>query len=457
MTKQQIELISCSNISKCFRIYESPKARLKQALWGGRKQYYREFWALKNINFSVKEGESYGIIGRNGSGKSTLLQLICGTLTPTEGSIATKGKVAALLELGSGFNPEFTGIENIYLNASMLGLSKEQTDDQIDNILSFAEIGDFAYQPVKTYSSGMSVRLAFAVIAHVNADILVIDEALAVGDAIFVQRCMRFIRNVREEKCLLFVSHSDEAIKSLCSHAIWLSEGETKSQGKCRDVTLDYLRYCQASTYGQGITVTALDYQKNKKSLGNTSSKSEFNPTKEQQLNIIDSDTQITLKDNLSNSRGWKTGDANLTSLDIQIVNRIQHNGVLNGGELIEITIKAKANKKICKPILGFIVKNKLGQDIFGENTLNATSQSKEKNTIANPGDEIKASFKLWMPMLASGDYMMMASIADGDLIENTQHHWVEDGLLLKVSSNQIRYGLAGAFISTVDLSIKTK
>ena len=180
MTQQQNELISCSNISKCFRIYDSPKARLKQALWRGRKQYYREFWALKNISFSVKEGESYGIIGRNGSGKSTLLQLICGTLTPTEGSITTIGKVAALLELGSGFNPEFTGIENIHLNASMLGLSKEQTDDQIDNILSFAEIGDFAYQPVKTYSSGMSVRLAFAVIAHVNADILVIDEALAV-------------------------------------------------------------------------------------------------------------------------------------------------------------------------------------------------------------------------------------------------------------------------------------
>jgi lipopolysaccharide transport system ATP-binding protein len=235
-------MIKANKLGKCYRIYDTPMARLKQALWRQRKQFYREFWALKNISFEVKRGESLGIIGRNGSGKSTLLQLICGTLTPTEGSLSANGRIAALLELGSGFNPEFTGLENVYLNASLLGLSKEETNANLEDILAFADIGEFAHQPVKSYSSGMTVRLAFAVIAHVNADILVVDEALAVGDAIFVQRCMRFIRKMREERCLLFVSHEPETVKSLCSHALWLSNGSTQAYGKCRSVTLEYLR-----------------------------------------------------------------------------------------------------------------------------------------------------------------------------------------------------------------------
>ena len=179
-------LIEASNLGKCYRIYDDPKHRLKQAI-RRNKQYYREFWALQDVSFQVRRGETLGVIGRNGSGKSTLLQLLCGTLTPTTGNIRSQGRIAALLELGSGFNPEFSGIENVYLNASLHGLNRNETESRIDDILAFADIGDFIDQPVKTYSSGMAVRLAFAVIAHVNAEILIVDEALSVGDAFFNQ------------------------------------------------------------------------------------------------------------------------------------------------------------------------------------------------------------------------------------------------------------------------------
>ena len=190
--------IRVKGLSKCYGIYASPRERLKQFILPrlqrlvgqAPKQYFHEFWALKDVSFEIKKGETVGIIGRNGSGKSTLLQMICGTLHPTSGSIQTNGRIAALLELGSGFNPEFTGRENVYMNASVLGLSNEEINERFNDIVTFADIGDFIDQPVKTYSSGMMVRLAFAVIAHVDADILVIDEALAVGDAFFVQKCI---------------------------------------------------------------------------------------------------------------------------------------------------------------------------------------------------------------------------------------------------------------------------
>lgn len=215
--------IRVSNLSKCYQIYNAPRDRLKQFVLprlhrlAGRapKQYFREFWALRDVSFEIKKGETVGIIGRNGSGKSTLLQMICGTLNPTSGSIQTNGRIAALLELGSGFNPEFTGRENVYMNASVLGLRNEEIDTRFEDIVTFSDIGDFIEQPVKTYSSGMMVRLAFAVIAHVDAEILVVDEALAVGDAFFTQKCMRFLRNFMKTGTILFVSHDTGAVVNL--------------------------------------------------------------------------------------------------------------------------------------------------------------------------------------------------------------------------------------------------
>ena len=218
--------IKVESIGKNYHIYDKPHHRLLQMLARGKKTYYRDFWAVKDVSFSIKKGETVGIIGRNGSGKSTLLQMICGTLTPTAGSIEVNGRVAALLELGAGFNPEFSGRENVYMAASLYGLKHEEIEGKMADIIAFADISDFMDQPVKTYSSGMYVRLAFAVIAHVDADILVIDEALAVGDIFFTQKCMRFIQHFQEKGgTLLFVSHDMGTVMNICQSAVMLFAG----------------------------------------------------------------------------------------------------------------------------------------------------------------------------------------------------------------------------------------
>jgi lipopolysaccharide transport system ATP-binding protein len=448
-------VIQCMDLGKCYQIYNNPKDRLKQAIWRGSRQYFREFWAVRDVNFEVKRGESLGIIGRNGSGKSTLLQLICGTLTPTEGTIQTKGRIAALLELGSGFNPEFTGIENVYLNASMLGLSKDETDKRLEDIVAFADIGDFIDQPVKNYSSGMAVRLAFAVIAHVDADILVVDEALAVGDAIFVQRCMRFIRRMREEKCLLFVSHDAEAMKSLCNHALWLSKGSTQAYGDCREVALDYLRYCQATSYGEEVTFLAIGDKTSNKKTDEAKTKARINKIQEDYFDAKTFDYEVlaTSAENLDNGNGWKTGDAELLEVSIKSINNDETNSILRGGEKVEIRICAKANITLDAPILGFVLKDRLGQSLFGENTLIIKEASNAERV--DPGDELTAVFHLWLPMLPTGEYTIMASIANGDLGSNIQHHWVENAIVLNIIASRVRYGLVGAFITYTDLAIR--
>jgi len=253
-------VIKVEDLSKCYQIYDQPGDRLKQflfprlqdALGMHPRAYFHEFWALRSASFEVKKGETVGIIGRNGSGKSTLLQLICGTLAPSSGSIETKGRIAALLELGSGFNPEFTGRENVYMNAAVLGLGKNEIDACFDDIVAFADIGEFIEEPVKSYSSGMMVRLAFAVIAHVDADILIIDEALAVGDAFFTQKCMRFLRNFMKSGTVLFVSHDTHAIRDLCNRAIWIEKGQIVQQGKPKDVCESYLQAFYEAQQGVG-------------------------------------------------------------------------------------------------------------------------------------------------------------------------------------------------------------
>jgi lipopolysaccharide transport system ATP-binding protein len=243
--------IKVENLSKCYQIYDKPNDRLKQfvlprlqrLLRRKPKQFFRAFWALKDVSFEIKKGETVGIIGRNGSGKSTLLQLICGTLTPTNGNIQTNGRIAALLELGSGFNPEFTGRENIYMSASILGLSKEETDDRFDEIAAFADIGEFIEQPVKTYSSGMYVRLAFAVNIISEPEIMIVDEALAVGDMAFQAKCMTALTRIQDRgTTVLFVSHDINALKSLCSRGIYLDHGKVQQIASAGEVAENYTR-----------------------------------------------------------------------------------------------------------------------------------------------------------------------------------------------------------------------
>lgn len=249
--------IRVSNLSKCYQIYSQPRDRLKQFVMPrlqrlvGQppKQYFREFWALKDVSFEVKKGETVGIIGRNGSGKSTLLQMICGTLNPTSGSIQTNGRIAALLELGSGFNPEFTGRENVYMNAAILGLQNDEINARFDDIAAFADIGDFIEQPVKTYSSGMMVRLAFAVAINVDPDILIVDEALSVGDELFQRKCFSRIEAIRASGAtILFVSHSGAQIVELCDRAVLMDSGEKLAVGIPKQVVGRYQKLIYAPT-----------------------------------------------------------------------------------------------------------------------------------------------------------------------------------------------------------------
>jgi len=240
--------ISVENLSKCFHIYSRPSDRLKQMLVVGKKQYFNEFWAVKDISFDIKKGETVGIVGRNGSGKSTLLQLVCSIFDPTGGSIKANGRIAALLELGSGFNPEFTGRDNVYMNAAILGLSHKEIDARFDDIAEFADIGQFIEQPVKTYSSGMMMRLAFAVAINVEPQILVIDEALSVGDELFQRKCFARIQKIKENGAtILFVSHSGGAIIELCDRAILIDDGELLLDGKPKNIIGKYQKLLYAS------------------------------------------------------------------------------------------------------------------------------------------------------------------------------------------------------------------
>jgi lipopolysaccharide transport system ATP-binding protein len=247
--------IRVQNLSKCYQIYDTPRDRLKQFIMprlqglAGQslRQYFREFWALRDVSFEVKKGETVGIIGRNGSGKSTLLQMICGTLNPTSGSVETRGRIAALLELGSGFNPEFTGRENVYMNAAVLGLSRAEVDARFDDIAAFADIGQFIDQPVKAYSSGMVVRLAFAVAINVDPEILIVDEALSVGDELFQRKCFSRIEAIKNNGAtILFVSHSGGTIVELCDRAVLMDSGEKLAVGVPKQIVGRYQKLLYA-------------------------------------------------------------------------------------------------------------------------------------------------------------------------------------------------------------------
>jgi lipopolysaccharide transport system ATP-binding protein len=445
--------VRVSDLSKCYQIYDRPPDRLKQSVLPKLqrlirkppRQYYREFWALKDVSFEVKKRETVGIIGRNGSGKSTLLQIICGTLTPTSGTIETNGRIAALLELGSGFNPEFTGRENVYMNAAVLGLSKEEVDARFDEIAAFADIGEFIEQPVKIYSTGMYVRLAFSVIAHVDAEILVVDEALAVGDAVFIQRCMRFIRSFQEHGTLIFVSHDTSAVQNLCKTGIWLGNGQIQKMGTSKNVAEAYLQYTLQEVYGDVAKLSAISSASDATVIEGCSPEEGKSETA-----AIDYGSKALVQDNSNNATGWKTGAAELLSVSLE---RLEPgpDGVFIGGERVRMILRAKANRALANPILGFLVRDRLGQDLFGENTLPFTDKTPRP---VKQGQEFIGEFSFKLPMLPNGQYAVMASVADGDLYKNVQHHWLNDALIINVSSSKVRWGLVGIPFERVALQV---
>lgn len=269
--------IQTLKLSKCYQLYQHPKDRLKQFLWPhrwwGSRQYYRELWALRDIDLMVMPGEVIGIVGQNGSGKSTLLQLICGTLTPTHGEVQVIGRVAALLELGAGFNPEFTGRENVLMSAAIMGLSQSEIDDRIEDIIDFSGVRDFIDQPVKTYSSGMYVRLAFSVAINVDPNILVIDEALSVGDGAFARKSFSRIMQMRDAgKTILFCSHSLFQVESLCARAIWINQGKIVLDGESAQVVSAYQAFLDKSmlnSTSEALIATSTSALDRKHAVGN--------------------------------------------------------------------------------------------------------------------------------------------------------------------------------------------
>ena len=386
--------IEVSNISKSFSSQGSSARRVARLLLGRPQPAAGAFNALADISFTVRKGETLGIIGSNGAGKSTLLQIICGTLYPSNGTVAVQGKLAALLELGAGFNPEFTGRENVYLSAAVYGLTREQIDARLNEILSFAEIGEFIDRPVKTYSSGMFVRLAFAIIAHVDAQILVIDEALAVGDIYFTQKCMRFLKTFAQTGTLLFVSHDTTTVVNLCDRAVWLKQGVLQKVGSARDVSEAYLSSVYENKLPEKVTVSSHD-------------------------------------NNAFESAQFGVGGGRI--LSCALLNAQGDNlQLLDHAQTVTVQVKVEALQAIHSPIVGFFVKNRLGQHVFGDNTIQLLPQWQ---TMA-AGEVCVIRFSFSMPLLATGDYSIGAALAEGTQLEHVQHHWIHDALTFKAKAD---------------------
>lgn len=438
-------VVRVKNVSKCYEIYNSPRDRLKQFVaprirrFFGRSsiRYYREFWALKDISFDIRKGETVGIIGRNGSGKSTLLQIICGTLTPTHGTIETNGRIAALLELGSGFNPEFTGRENVYLNAAVLGLSRDKVEQRFDDIVRFADIGEFIDQPVKTYSSGMMVRLAFAVVVHVDADILVVDEALSVGDVFFQQKCMRFLHEFQERGgTILFVSHDTSAVTGLCNSAVLLTRG--KEPQLISGTTDEICRIYLSELYSERALAQPAGLE-----LSEPLSIASANDS-DTAVEVLEGDAQpenqLHVSNFQENAESFGVGGMRITDVFFldESGNRLTN---FHGGQKVRLRIEADVLKLIVSPAFGFMLKDRLGQYVFAE----GTDQSFRARRLAvNQTKSVCAEFSFTFPILIQGEYTLNVAVAEGEGHEHIQHHWIHDAIIIKSLKSRLVHGIAG-------------
>ena len=427
--------IRAEGLFKAYRVYADPKDRLRQALLPrlrrlllrlvpplGRRMreraYFTDFWALRDLSFEAVMGESIGIVGRNGSGKSTLLQIVCGTLTPTRGGVTVQGRVAALLELGSGFNPEYTGRENIFLNASVLGLTREEIEARLDDIIAFAEIGEFIDQPIKTYSSGMAMRLAFAVIAHVDADVLVIDEALAVGDAMFQQKCFRWLREFQERGILLYCGHDTGAILNLCQKAIWIDRGDVRMAGPSREVMEAYNLFVHAgqqppeATEVEPLAVVA---------------EAAGGEAPARTLTAVAHPFRGLRMEGERTSYG--SGLAEITEVTLARTDG-QPLAWVEGGEEVELVFRIEARARILGGIAGILIKDRLGQAVVGDNTADL---SVEAPVDLEPGGMAQAVFRFRMPEFRRGTYSISPAFASGTQETHVQHHWIHDAIVFEV------------------------
>lgn len=387
--------IKVENLTKCYHIYDKPQDRLLQMLSFGRKSLFREFWALRNdVSFSIYKGETVGIVGRNGSGKSTLLQMICGTLTPTSGSVMTQGRVAALLELGAGFNPEFTGRENVYLNAAIMGISKEQMEKRMSDILLFSELTEFIDQPVKTYSSGMYARLAFSVAIHIEPEILIVDEALAVGDSKFVAKCMRKIKEIQARGAtILFVSHDITSIRTLCQRAIWLDRGHLVEDGDVFPVTGRYMEFMYTDESNNKVDNSSEELSKSSESK-------------------INSKNDSTLKIDVEPVTHWGSSKGIIKYAGIHVQDGMKTD-VITWAQKIEIIIDVSISEDVTRDHLSvsFSIKDLKGNDIIV-----STTHDYEIIEFPIEKNEFRISFRM-RNELNVGKYLLVAAV------ENRTHH----------------------------------
>lgn len=387
--------IEVCNVSKVYKLYEKPIDRLKETLKLSRKKLSTEHYALKNVSFNVKKGETVGIIGTNGAGKSTILKIITGVLNPTGGCVKVNGRISALLELGAGFNSEYSGIENVYLNGTMCGFSKEEIDAKLDDILKFADIGDFVYQPVKTYSSGMFVRLAFAVAINIEPEILIVDEALSVGDVFFQAKCYKKFEEFKKNgKTILFVSHSLSSISKYCDRAILLNKGEKVAEG----LPVEMIDLYKKILVNQDINADKEEAEKKE------DKKADFNIPNDELWK-----SKLQLNPNINN---YGNGKAEIIDFAIIDDNNKITNSIIKGSEFA-IKIKAKFNEEIQDPIFAFTILNLQGTEITGTNTM-----YEETGYAKVDKDDVKTvTFKQRLD-IQGGEYLLSLGLTgykDGD------------------------------------------
>ena len=424
--------INVNAVSKCFHIYDKPRDRLMQMLARGKKHYYREFWALRNISFEIKRGSTVGIVGRNGSGKSTLLQMICGTLNSTEGDINTNGRIAALLELGSGFNPEFTGRENVYMNASVLGLTKGETDARFEEITAFADIGLFIDQPVKTYSSGMLVRLAFAVAINADPEILIVDEALSVGDELFQRKCFARLEAIRSAGAtILFVSHSGSTIVELCDHAILLDSGELLTQGNPKKIVSQYQKLMYApsdkresirAAIKKGLTVQAVEQVANAGITGPGAVSAEL-------------ETEDFFDENLKSTSiiEFESHGAYIDHPYITDVKGRAVNNLIRGKQYF-YNYRVKFEKGAERVRFGMVIRTTTGLALGGAHS----SSGSDSISVVEAGSEILVSFQFEC-IVNPGTYFINAGVfgTSGNGQEETVMHRLVDAVVFRVAPIQ--------------------
>lgn len=416
-------------VSKLYRIYDRPNDRLKEMLTQGYLKRHREFWALKDISFEIEPGTTTGIIGPNGSGKSTLLQIITGTLEPTHGNIYHEGRIAALLELGAGFDPEFTGIENVFLNASLLGFSRRETQALLPEIERFAEIGAFIEQPVKTYSSGMYIRLGFAIAVSVDPQILIIDEALAVGDTVFQRRCLRRIKEIQEGGAtILFVSHDPHAIRALCTQAILLNAGQMEADGAPADVLNRY----QKLIMSREAAYEAMGPD------GPEVEKVEDPSFREEDLKPL----RYT----------YRHGDGSAEILSVDLMDSTRRPvEFVETGEAVVVRIRARFNDDVSNPVLGFLIRNRHGIHVYGTNT--DIQQAYFGLVKAGEVIEVNFAFNSWVGI---GEFSITAAVHSAS---GTSYDWIDDVLFFHSLSPIVIEGVANlnASVTTRRLAVRSE